>query len=645
MGKVRLLSETVASQVAAGEVVERPASLLKELLENSLDAGARRIEVEIARGGSGLIAVRDDGAGMERDDALLALERHATSKIETGEDLARITSFGFRGEALPSIASVTRFRLLTRTRAPEDLGTEIFIEGGKLLTVREGGAPPGTTIEARALFFNLPARKKFLRSEITENGHLLHQFHCVALAHPEVAFVLQKDGRLVHHLGATGDLRVRVRDLLGVAWEETLTLPEAIECGGIRVSGLVSKPGCYRLDRSGQFFFLNRRPVQDAAIARGLRAAWGPMSAGHHPSAILFLEMDPGRFDCNVHPAKREVRFQRPDDISSAVEAFWRQALTTTSSGWREAPAPEPSSPSTETEPTSSLPPVVAIEKLRPVPRTPDLPWEKSTAPATPAPHSEESSPVDPAEPSAATEATSGISSAPPEGSFPEKEYEPSPGPPPSANYPESPERQVPDFQFRGALGQDYLLWESEEGLVLMEVRHALERIFYEEMVRTRSNASEGKSGVTFLPSQQLLPPEVLTLAPQDAAWLRENSTLLQEFGFVVEPFGTDTLKIEAVPAGLEQWTAEELVLRLADAARTGSRAGARRFLQDALCLTLASLQATRRGIPSEEAPSLLRRLFACEMPYVSPSGRPVLLQMGWRELERKFCPEKSTWG
>jgi DNA mismatch repair protein MutL len=602
MARVRLLPDTVASQVAAGEVVERPASILKELLENSLDAGARQIEVEWTRGGSGLIRVQDDGSGMNREDALLSLERHATSKIRTGDDLARIHTFGFRGEALPSIASVSRFRLATHPRDTGDPATEILVEGGTVREVRECGAPPGTTIEVRSLFYNLPARRKFLRTETTESGHLLHGFQTVALAHPEVGFVLRKDSRTVHQLAPTSDLRVRVRDLFGEEWLEQLVRPEPVRSRDILVSGLVSRPGVVRLDRSGQFFFLNKRPVSDAAIARGLRAA-GLESFGRsagHATGILFLEMDPGHYDCNVHPAKREVRFQRPDDVSMAVENFVR-SIRDGRTGFPAAP--EVVTPAGgETQPPPTAPEIIHLSSLKTKPLEETLPFvttadvHPGTAPARP--ESGEPAPM-----------------------------EPEPGR--AADEPTDPVHPVPAFRYLGNLGQRYLLWESAEGLVMMEIRHALERIFYEEGSRLRRKA----------PAQNLLPPLVLTLEARDAAWAAENAETLAGFGLHLEAFGPNTVKVESLPAGLDAWSPQEILLRLMDDLRAGSRAAARRFLQDEMALSLATLKASRYKLSFGEDQALLTRLFSCEMPYVSPSGKPILLQTSWRELEKKFTP------
>jgi DNA mismatch repair protein MutL len=621
MTRVRLLPDTVASQVAAGEVVERPASILKELLENSLDAGARQIEVEWMRGGSGLIRVQDDGSGMNREDALLSLERHATSKIRTGEDLARIMTFGFRGEALPSIASVSRFRLVTKTRDSEDPATEILVDGGKVREVRHCGGPPGTNIEVRSLFFNLPARRKFLRTELTESGHLLHGFQTVALAHPEIGFLLRKDGRTIHQLAPTDDLRVRVHDLFGEDWLEQLVEPPATESRGIRVTGLVSRPGFMRLDRSGQFFFLNRRPVSDAAIARGLRAAGVEQGGrgGGHMSGILFLEMDPGRFDCNVHPSKREVRFQRPDEISTAVEAFVRSAQSS-----REK-RNEHSNPEAVAG-LQHLPGIsgvafqrtdVSLAELKSKPMEPELPISDSGTPALPG-ENQEAAHLPTNQPPEVTR----IGSPPALGAGDEQQVECTPAP-------IAPAHPTPDFRLLGCLGKKYLLWESAEGMVLLEIRNALERIFYEEGSRLRQRA----------PAQNLLPPLVLTMDARDAAWAVENASVLAEFGLHLEAFGPNTVKVEALPAGLDEWGPEEVLMRLVDDLRAGSRSAARRFLQDELALSLATIKASRYSLAFGEERPLLARLFACEMPYVSPSGKPILLQTSWRELERKFTP------
>lgn len=319
MPKIRVLPDILASQVAAGEVVERPASVVKELVENSIDAGAREVRVDVDQGGAALIRVSDDGCGMSREDALLSLERHATSKLRVAGDLAAIRTLGFRGEAVPSIASVSRFRMVTRE--PESVaGTEIVVDGGKLRDVREAGCAPGTVIEAKALFFNMPARRKFLRAETTEAAHVEHQLRLHALAAPWVRFRLRRDDREVFDLPPAPKALDRVRQLLGPELaRELITLP-LTHGNGISVEGFVLPASHARKGRRHQFVFLNGRPVEDSVISRALAEGFrGAVADGLHPAAWLWLDLEPTLVDVNVHPAKREVRFHRPLDIREAI--------------------------------------------------------------------------------------------------------------------------------------------------------------------------------------------------------------------------------------------------------------------------------------------------------------------------------------
>ncbi len=382
MNRIRLLPEQVANQIAAGEVIERPASVVKELVENALDAQAARVTVEIQAGGRSLVRVVDDGLGMSRDDALLCLERHATSKIRRAEDLAAIATMGFRGEALPSIASVSRFTLTTRERdsnSPE--GTQIVIGGGKILEVKAAGSAPGTSVEVRQLFFNLPARRKFLRTEETESAHIQHYLTLAALAYPEVAFTFQRDGRLVWQLPAvkTGSdasarlaaLRERLRALYGdeqklltLDYSAPMASPTEAEDSsvspsdfGLRTSdfhvwGFIGAPGVSRATREDQHLFVNRRPVENRglnfALLEGYHTA---LMKGRYPVACLFLEIDPAAVDVNIHPAKREVKFHREAEVRRLVAQAIRQTLLAFHGG-----KPEPGSPK---PPTHDLPPAV----------------------------------------------------------------------------------------------------------------------------------------------------------------------------------------------------------------------------------------------------------------------------------------------
>ncbi len=327
MPLVKVLPDILASQVAAGEVVERPASVVKELVENSLDAGAREVLVDIEKGGVALIRVSDDGSGMVREDALLSLERHATSKLRTSADLANILTMGFRGEAVPSIASVAKFRMVTR-RAEDVSGTEIIVDGGKLRDVRDAGGAPGTVIEARSLFFNMPARRKFMRAETTEAAHVEQQLRLHALAAPAVRFRFRKDDRVVFDFPAVAKAVDRVRQMVGNdLGAELVEMPECM-AAGMSVTGFVLSAKHARKGRRHQFVFLNGRPIEDAAVSKGLAEGFrGNLQEGMHPAAWLWLEMEPQLVDVNVHPAKREVRFHRPFEVRDLVSAAVAECL------------------------------------------------------------------------------------------------------------------------------------------------------------------------------------------------------------------------------------------------------------------------------------------------------------------------------
>jgi DNA mismatch repair protein MutL len=350
MPLVKVLPDILASQVAAGEVVERPASVVKELVENSIDAGAKTVTVDIERGGVGLIRVSDDGCGMAREDALLSLERHATSKLRTAADLASVMTLGFRGEAVPSIASVAKFRMLTR-RAADVSGTEIIVDGGKVRDVRDAGGAPGTVIEARSLFFNMPARRKFMRAESTEAAHVEQQIRLHALAAPGMRFRFRRDDKVVFDLPGVANAVDRVRQLVGnELGGELVAMPERL-APGMSVSGFVLPAKHARKGRRHQFVFLNGRPIEDSAVTKGLAEGFrGNLQEGLHPAAWLWLEMEPQLVDVNVHPAKREVRFHRPFEVRDLISQTVAECL-------RPAPVRKPETPaSRETATTTSSP-------------------------------------------------------------------------------------------------------------------------------------------------------------------------------------------------------------------------------------------------------------------------------------------------
>jgi DNA mismatch repair protein MutL len=580
MPKIQVLSDILASQVAAGEVVERPASVVKELVENSIDAGAREVRVDMDRGGSALIRVSDDGCGMSREDAMLALERHATSKLRTAGDLAEIRTLGFRGEAVPSIASVSRFRMVTR-ETDAVAGTEILVDGGKVRDVREAGCAPGTLIEARALFFNMPARRKFLRAETTESAHVEHQLRLHALAAPGVRFRLRRDDREIFDLPPAAKALDRVRQLLGNELSrELVALPRTLG-NGISVEGYVLPASHARKGRRHQFVFLNGRPVEDGVISRALAEGFrGALADGLYPAAWLWIDLEPALVDVNVHPAKREVRFHRPLDVKEVI-------LQAVAEGLRP-PAPvvsrrmEFQAVDVVPERAESSFPVEMPSKVifhAPQPLLAD--WENPLVMAA----------VAPEEPLVEAAA------------------------------------KGPDFRMIGLLHHRFVLLESEDGLVLFDPKAAHDRIFYEKLL------SQHGAG---LETQGLLVPVLIELDPRDFDLvLRERSALL-EAGIEVEAFGGNTLQIRSLPACLPVDDPRPFLIALMDELLRESAPGAR-FAFDRLAKSLAKRAAALVTPRVVETQGLLVELFKCELPYCASDGRPTLTEFGLRELERRF--------
>ncbi|HZL13043.1 MAG TPA: DNA mismatch repair endonuclease MutL, partial [Verrucomicrobiae bacterium] len=628
MNRIKLLSEQVANQIAAGEVVERPASVVKELVENSLDADAKKISVEIGAGGRSLIRVTDDGFGMSRDDALLCLERHATSKIQRAEDLTSIATMGFRGEALPSIASVSKFVLTTREReesgagfqparsgrqdaCPTIEGTQIIIAGGKILEVKAAGSAPGTSLEVRQLFFNLPARRKFLRTEETEAAHIQHYLTLAALAFPEVAFTFVKDGRNVWQLPAIVEqasslsragkmpaplssrieaLRERFRALLGdekllpvnfsASLEENFrpeeteisfetALPEnpplATHHSSLRIWGLIGSPGVSRATRDNQFVFVNRRPVENRGVNYALIEGYhNSLMKGRYPVCCLFLEIDPAAVDVNIHPAKREVKFHREFEIRKLVAQAVKETLlafhtepakTNLATESQNAQRPkfqqtEISAPALPNFP-EKLKPSPAIEfQKSPIQQAPlKMGFSSTPAPATP-PQSQIANPKSEVSKSASPAKSADVS------------------PTPISNLPTSssatPLLNVP-LRLVGVIGKLYVLLESDRGLVLLDQHAAHERILYEQMLaRLEQN--------NFAPSQELLLPETVELPPRDANFLREQLVVLTKLGVGLSEFGERTFLLDALPPFVKVPDTRRFVFDLVDELRAAGR-------------------------------------------------------------------------
>ena len=587
MPKIRVLPEILASQVAAGEVVERPASVVKELVENSIDAGAREIRVEMDQGGTALIRVSDDGCGMSREDALLSLERHATSKLRTAGDLAAIRTLGFRGEAVPSIASVSRFRMITREQDAV-AGTEILIEGGKIRDVRDAGCAPGTVIEVKSLFFNMPARRKFLRAETTEAAHVEHQLRLHALAAPQVRFRLRRDDREVFDVPPAAKALDRVRCLLGPELARELIALPPTAGKGVSVTGFVLPAAHARKGRRHQCVFLNGRPVEDAVISRALAEGFrGAVADGLHPAAWLWLDLEPLLVDVNVHPAKREVRFHRPTDVRDAI-------LEAVLSGLRPPPpvvaAPNPIA--------SPAPPPTITAVLT------DLPGGTAVSPP----------PLPVADVFRAPQAL-----------LPEWRGDVTiPAPSPVAAAPAA----EPEFRIIGMIHRRFVVMESADGLVLLDPKAARERIYYEKLLRQKDGARA---------SQGLLVPVLLEMDPRDLDLLLRERAALAEAGIEVEPFGGNTIQIHALPACLGIDDPRLFLGGVLDELLHDPVTGAARFTHDRLARLLAKRAAAQAEPRLTEARPLLAELFACELPYCTADGRPTLTELGLRELERRF--------
>ena len=593
MAKIQILDDTLASQVAAGEVVERPASVVKELVENSLDAGATHITVEIQRGGTALIRVTDDACGMSREDALLSLERHATSKLKSSEQLESINTLGFRGEAVPSIASVARFRMSTREKG-EIAGTEIQVDGGSLRDVRDAGVPEGTSIEVKQIFFNVPARRKFLRAETTEFAHVEHQLRLHALAAPEVRFTLIKDGRTVFDLPAADDWRVRISSLAGLDVAQVLIKIPYSEGPGLSVQGYLLPAEFARKGKRQQFVFLNGRPIEDSAIARALRDGFkGGIIDGVNPAAWLWLEMDPTLVDVNVHPAKKEVRFRRPFDVRNLIAEAVESALTV--------------------DDRQSTPLSLAA-----IPDSPPVDWT-SNEEATPT--------VDDFIPISVKTESSPEFSAPAEGAdFPHQAEQQE-----NLLTPEGKEIiEQPDFRVIGPLHERYIVLEGEGGVVLLDPVAARERIVYEDLL----SAAEGGR----VSSQGLLVPVLLELDAVDADVVLRHSEHFSEAGMQVDSFGGSTVQVSSLPAFLEVSDIRGFLLELVDELieTVGSKKG-KAMAFDSFAAGVAKRVGRLEPCEINHAEGLLSAMFACDLPYCTPDGSPTLIHISLNELDRKF--------
>jgi DNA mismatch repair protein MutL len=594
MTRIRILPEILSNKIAAGEVVERPASVVKELVENALDAASTRIVVEVEKGGRSLIRVSDNGSGMSRDDALLSIERYATSKIYADSDLFAIATLGFRGEALPSIASVSRLTLVTREKAAES-GTEIVMEGGKLLKVLDTGSPAGTQITVKHLFFNTPARQKFLKTIPTEMGHISDVISGMALGWPKIHFKLIHNGTVLQNWSAATDPAGRITDILGKEFASGyFTLHTENE--GVTLSGWMSLPRITRTTFQGIYVFVNSRPVRCRMVQHALIQAYGGrMMKGQFPQGVLFITVPCDQVDVNVHPTKHEIRFSRQQHVYDAIVAVVSAGLV-----HAEKPSWIPSK--------MEIPAAVSEKRMLVENKYPDI-----------APASGSRPPATAAERVAAHE-------------------HPSPDPPASFT-PTVPKVQqqvwgvqpsihlTPIGQFCDA----FIICESGESLILLDQHAAHERILYEKLVE--------KSLERRLPVQRLLIPENMELSYRQAQILENLIPELDRYGVEIELFGKDSFVIKSIPAILSGREIKPLVIQMVDRILdTGLSANPEKSMD--ACLKLMACHGAVRANQSltpAEMMALINDLEACKIPAHCPHGRPTWIAWSRQEVERLF--------
>jgi DNA mismatch repair protein MutL len=622
---IRPLDEQLVNRIAAGEVVERPAAALKELIENALDAGAMRLEIEAEMGGRRLIRVRDDGIGMTRTDALNALQRHATSKIASDADLTRIATLGFRGEALPSIASVSRMDILTRA-FEEDTGTHIVVEGGEVKTVEEVGAPIGTTVAVRDLFYNVPARLKFLKSVPTELGHIIETVTRYAFAYPDVSFRLVHERQELIFTPGNGDLLTAAASIWGRETVQGMVQVD-YERDGIRVWGLIAPPHQTRPTRQHQYFFVNLRPVRNKTLTAALDEAYKTLTPEkRYPACILLVGIDPRQVDVNVHPAKIEVRFQREQAVFEAVVNAIRAALL----HHGMIPSALPPSESRGQAITPARPPDAETIHQILMQRAGLAPAEAVGTPARPeTPAHAGETPAPPGMPASADPFVSATRTLPPT-------------PAPADETPLLLETEplqtthlpfahlLDDLYILGQVSNTYIVASTRQGLVLIDQHVAHERVLYEQLCYKR--------GALPIPKQHLLTPETLQLSRRDALLLHEKLPELEAIGFELEPFGVDTYLIRAVPAALKGdpvQTLRDIVDELVELSVSKRLPVAR----EQIWITTACKLAVKAGDPLSmpEMRKLIEDLARTENPYLCPHGRPITIILTWHEIERKF--------
>jgi DNA mismatch repair protein MutL len=645
MSIIRILPEAVANKIAAGEVVERPASVVKELLENSLDARAARVEISAEGGGKRLIRIVDDGEGMTHDDALLAFERHATSKIRTAEDLFEIATLGFRGEALPSIAAVSRLVLETK-HASESAGTRVEVAGGKLRNVREVAWPQGTRIEVRDLFYNTPARRKFLKSESTELGHIATLVTHYALAHREKSFRLASLTNEILNVSPVASHRERLYQVLGgqtleqllemAPVERRILTPalqetgEAEEAAGedpvVRVRGFVSRPDVQKLNRNNIYFFVNRRLVRDRLILHAITEAYrNILPANVFPVALIFLELPPAEVDVNVHPSKIEVRFRHSSFMHDLVRDSIRQALLAT--------RPVAAFPMARSAPSAGLAVEAAdvadqLAEEPPLMRGAMTPSEPGRRPAR-APRGDFGLSSPPLEPRAQRlpldSALASYAPVPPPA--------PLPATPPEVDIAASTApRELPlDLQPLGQVQESFIVATNSDGLWIVDQHAAHERVLFARHVRQRQERK--------VEAQRLLMPIIVELKPDQQVAYQTIADELVANGFEVEPFGQRTVAVKTAPAEIPADEVEKLMLEILEGASQQGATISLEVLRGRIAASISCHAAIKVNMALERTKMdwLLQALGRTDCPMTCPHGRPTVLRYGMKDLMKAF--------
>lgn len=574
--RIHVLPDEVASQIAAGEVVERPASAVKELVENAIDAGAKRISVRILGAGRQLIEVSDDGSGISADDVELAIARHATSKLQKADDLFHIGTLGFRGEALASIASVSHFVLTSRT-AGQESGTRAVIDGGKLISIDKSGVPVGTVITVQDLFYNTPARLKFLKQEQTERQQIDGLITRYAMAYSNISFTLEQEGKPILRTSGNGNRREIIGGLYGEEFARQM-LEVEFEDNNTEIKGFISPISLTRSNRRELTFFINGRWIQDGMLSSALLKAYQTfLMVGRYPVAILFIQLPPEEVDVNVHPAKAEIRFKHPDQMFSLVQRAVRRGLLAFS------PVPQVS---------------VNTWKLDPDREIRQLDWNA---------HAIQPEPQAPAE-------------------IPNRvEVNEIPQPTAETNFPGA---TIPLLRWVGQIGGTYLIAEGPDGLYLIDQHAAHERILFEKMTGRQGNFE----------SQALLEPQVFQIPPQASRVLSESLEILQKLGFQVEEFGSNTFRVSSVPAiftGADPAAVVRSVVEDFEEDETPLAGQLEARLAGRICKRMA----VKGGqiLSTEEQKQLIHDLEMCASPRTCPHGRPTMVHLSVDLLERQF--------